>query len=174
MALISAVQAALPELEIIAEDLGFLTPAVKKLLSDSGFPGMRILEFGFESRDGQSRDLPHNYPVHSVAYVGTHDNMTAMQWLNEAPPEQVAFAVDYLNLTEREGLAYGMVRGLLGSPAAFAVVQMQDYLSLGAAARMNQPSTLGCNWQWRMTREQFAALDRGRIRRYTELYGRLR
>ena len=81
MALISAVQAALPELEIIAEDLGFLTPAVKKLLSDSGFPGMRILEFGFESRDGQSRDLPHNYPVHSVAYVGTHDNMTAMQWL---------------------------------------------------------------------------------------------
>ena len=174
MTLISAVQAALPELKIIAEDLGFLTPAVKKLLSDSGFPGMRILEFGFESRDGQSRDLPHNYPVHSVAYVGTHDNMTAMQWLNEAPPEQVAFAVDYLNLTEREGLAYGMVRGLLDSPAALAVVQMQDYLSLGAAARMNQPSTLGCNWQWRMTREQFAALDRGRIRRYTELYGRLR
>lgn len=174
MALVRAIQSALPQLEIIAEDLGFLTPAVKKLLSESGYSGMRVMEFGFESADAQSRDLPHNYPVHSIAYIGTHDNMTAMQWLQEAAPEQVGFAVDYLNLTEHEGLTYGMVRGLFASPAVLAVVQMQDYLALGGEARMNLPSTLGCNWQWRMTGEQFSSLDRDRIRYYTTIYGRMR
>lgn len=135
MALVRAIQSALPQLEIIAEDLGFLTPAVKKLLSESGYSGMRVMEFGFESADAQSRDLPHNYPVHSIAYIGTHDNMTAMQWLQEAAPEQVGFAVDYLNLTEHEGLTYGMVRGLFASPAVLAVVQMQDYPRALAARR---------------------------------------
>ena len=132
------------------------------------------MEFGFESADAQSRDLPHNYPVHSIAYIGTHDNMTAVQWLQEASPEQVGFAVDYLNLTEHEGLNFGMIRGLLGSPAVLAVIQMQDYLALGGEARMNTPSTLGSNWQWRMTKEQFASLDRDRIRYYTTIYGRMR
>ena len=174
MSLVQAIRDALPQLEIIAEDLGFLTPAVKKLLSDSGFPGMRVMEFGFESADAQSRDLPHNYPVHSIAYIGTHDNMTAVQWLQEASPEQVGFAVDYLNLTEHEGLNFGMIRGLLGSPAVLAVIQMQDYLALGGEARMNTPSTLGSNWQWRMTKEQFASLDLDRIRYYTTIYGRMR
>ena len=123
-----------------------------------------IMQFGFESRDGASRDLPHNYPIHSVAYVGTHDNMTAMQWIAEAAPEQVGYAVDYLNLTEREGLANGMIRGLFASPAALTIVQMQDFLALGAQARMNHPSTLGGNWQWRMTEREFASVDRARIR----------
>lgn len=173
MAFVSAIQQALPTLEIIAEDLGFLTPAVRRLLSDSGFPGMRVMEFGFESPEAQSRDLPHNYPAHSVAYVGTHDNMTALQWLQETPPRYVGFAVDYLNLTEREGLTYGMIRGLFGSPAALAVVQMQDYLVLGAEARMNVPSTLGCNWQWRMTAAQFRCVDRKRIRYYVTMFGRV-
>jgi len=174
MGLISAIKTALPKAEIIAEDLGFLTPSVKKLLSDSGLPGMRVLQFGLEATDGASRDLPHNYPVHSIAYVGTHDNMTAMQWLQESTPHQVGFAVDYLNLTEREGMTYGMIRGLFASPAMLAIVQMQDYLVLGREARMNAPSTLGCNWQWRMTQKQFDAIDRGRIHYYTRMFGRLR
>lgn len=174
MAFIGAVKAALPKLPIIAEDLGFLSPGARKLLADSGFPGMRVMQFGLESRSGSSADLPHNYPTHSVAYIGTHDNMTAMQWLRESDPSCVGFAVDYLNLTEREGLAYGCIRGLFASAAALAIVQMQDYLSLGAEARMNRPATLGGNWTWRMLPQQWASLDRARIRYYTEIYGRLR
>ena len=174
MALVNAIREALPGLSIIAEDLGFLTPEVRRLLSDSGFPGMRIMQFGFESRDGASRDLPHNYPIHSVAYVGTHDNMTAMQWIAEAAPEQVGYAVDYLNLTEREGLANGMIRGLFASPAALTIVQMQDFLALGAQARMNHPSTLGGNWQWRMTEREFASVDRARIRYFAAMFARER
>lgn len=174
MALLSAVQAALPGLSVIAEDLGYLSDGARRLLEESGYPGMRVLQFGFESRDGASRDLPHNHPVHSVAYIGTHDNMTAMQWIADTAPEQVAFAVDYLNLTEREGYAAGLIRGLYASPAALAIVQMQDLLGLGAGARMNRPATSEGNWRWRMTGEQFAAADPARWRYYAALFGRAR
>ena len=127
---------------IIAEDLGFLTPSVQKLLEDTGYPGMKVLEFAFDSRDGGGRVYqPHNYPAHCVAYVGTHDNDTALGWLSTARPEDVALAREYLHLDPAEGENWGMMRAIWSSAAGCAIVQMQDLLGLGSEGRMNTPST---------------------------------
>lgn len=137
--------------QIIAEDLGFLTPSVHRLLEESGYPGMKVLEFAFDSRDGGGRAYqPHRYPRHCVAYVGTHDNPTALGWFAEASPEDAAYAREYLGIQGPADAARGMMRGIWASPADVAVVQMQDLLGLGAEARINTPSTLGGNWRWRM------------------------
>lgn len=148
--LFRAINGALGKQPIIAEDLGFLTPSVHRLLKDSGYPGMKVLEFAFDSRDGGGRGYqPHNIPVNSIAYVGTHDNATAMGWLEDADPADVAYAREYLGLVEGEE-NWGLMRGIWSSPAEVAVVQMQDLLGLGAEGRINVPSTLGGNWCWRM------------------------
>lgn len=118
---------------------------------DTGFPGMKVLEFGFGDPGEDSEYLPHNYPVHSVAYPGTHDNDTILGWLDSLTPEQAKFARHYLRLSRREGLHWGVLRSLWASPAQLTVVQMQDLLGLDRRARMNTPSTLGGNWQWRGT-----------------------
>ena len=159
---------------IIAEDLGFLTPSVQKLLEDTGYPGMKVLEFAFDSRDGGGRVYqPHNYPAHCVAYVGTHDNDTALGWLSTARPEDVALAREYLHLDPAEGENWGMMRAIWSSAAGCAIVQMQDLLGLGSEGRMNTPSTLGGNWQWRaLPGFDSPALAR-RVRRQMELYERL-
>ena len=135
--------------DIIAEDLGFLTPSVKKLLKQSGYPGMKILEFAFDSRDTGSDYLPHCYPTHCVVYTGTHDNDTIQGWMASAPKKDVSFAKAYLRLSKREGYHWGMMRSAWASPADLAVMQFQDLLGLGSEARMNIPSTLGDNWKWR-------------------------
>ena len=135
--------------DIIAEDLGFLTPSVGQLLKDTGYPGMKILEFAFDSRDNGSDYLPHCYGPHCVVYAGTHDNDTIQGWMVSAPEKDVAFAKEYLRLTEAEGYHWGMMRGAWASPADLAIMQMQDVLGLGNEARMNTPSTLGGNWCWR-------------------------
>ena len=146
---IDAVRNALPELEFIAEDLGFVTPQVRHLQEYSGYPGMKVLQFAFDSREAGDY-LPHRYPVNSVCYTGTHDNLTLKQWFEEAAPEDVAAARDYLKLTEEEGLIKGMIRGCMESISKLCVVQMQDYMELGGFARMNFPGTLsGNNWTWR-------------------------
>ena len=151
MKLFDAVHAALGPCDLVAEDLGFLTPEVHAMLDASGFPGMKVLEFAFDRRDGGGRAYqPHNYPHHCIAYVGTHDNSTALGWLEVADPADVAEARAYLNLTPGEGEGWGMMRGIWSSPADTAIVQMQDVLGLGDEARMNTPSTLGGNWCWRM------------------------
>ncbi len=154
IALFQAVEAALGKQDIIAEDLGFLTEGVYEMLHQSGFPGMRVLQFGFDSRDdnGQSDNiyLPHSYPKHCVAYVGTHDNDTFRGWLQSAPAADVAAARRYLRLSPSEGEVVGAMRSLWASSADLTILQMQDLLDLGNAARMNTPSTLGGNWQWRM------------------------
>ncbi len=169
---IRAVQQALPELAFIAEDLGYVTPQVRKLQQDSGYPGMKVLEFAFDSRE-ESDYLPHLYPVDSVCYTGTHDNVTLKQWLAEALPEDVAYARDYLGLNRKEGWIWGMIRGAMGSVSRLCVVQMQDYLELGKEARMNYPGTLSVdNWTWRAA-EGFASGELAqRIRKVTRLYGR--
>lgn len=171
MKLIRAVKAALPDVRIIAEDLGFLTPEVKRLLSESGFPGMRVLQFGFEPL-GNSRELPHNYPQHCVAYTGTHDNSPILGWMQGASEREAAFAVDYLGLNEREGMAYGFLRGILNSSADLAIAQMQDYLELGEAARMNNPGTLGW-WQYRAKDGDFSDALADRICYYAKMSGRI-
>ena len=172
--LFAAVEAALGARKIIAEDLGFLTPSVHALRDASGFPGMKVLEFAFDSRDGGGSDYqPHNYPRNCVAYIGTHDNDTAVGWLASADPEDVAYAKEYLRLSEAEGYHWGMMRALWGSVADTVVVQMQDVLGLGGEARMNVPSTVGTNWKWRAGADYLAPGLAQRLRHEMKLYGRL-
>ena len=172
MDFISAVRAALPEFDSIAEDLGYVTPEVKKLLEDSGFPGMKVIQFAFDSHEAGNY-LPYTYPVNSVCYSGTHDNLTLKQWLDESITSDVQHAIDYLGLNEREGYVKGMIRGCMASVSDLCIVQMQDYLELGAESRMNCPGVLGGNWTWRakpgFADDALAAY----IRTVTERYGRL-
>ena len=173
MKLFRAVEAALGRQDIIAEDLGFLTPAVKQLLEDSGYPGLKVLQFAFDSRDDTSF-LPHTYGRRCVAYVGTHDNDTAVGWLHTAPPADRDHAIDYLKLTETEGYHWGMMRGIWSTAADMTIVQAQDLLGLGSEARMNVPSTVGTNWKWRALPGAFSTQLAGRLRHETQLYGRAR
>ena len=164
----------LPDLDFIAEDLGFVTPEVRQLQLDSGYPGMKVLEFAFDSRE-ESNYLPHLYPEDSVCYTGTHDNVTLKQWFDEASAEDVAYAKAYLGLNPEEGFIWGMIRGAMGSVSRLCVVQMQDYLELGKPARMNFPGTLSAaNWTWRAQPDFASDALAARIRETTRLYGRLR
>ncbi len=169
---IRAVQRALPGLKLIAEDLGYLTPEVLRLRDESGLPGMKVLEFAFDSRE-PSDYLPHNYTRNSVCYTGTHDNMTMRQWFDTASPDAAAYAREYLALTEQEGLVWGCIRSAMASVSDLAVIQMQDYLDLGGEARMNFPGTTGSNWGWRAADGYLDASLARRIRSLTTLYGRL-
>ena len=171
-ALFAAIKKKLGEPRIIAEDLGFLTDDVNALLRKCGYPGMKVLEFGFDSRDGGDY-RPHGYPVNSIAYVGTHDNEPVNGWMATAAPEDVARAVRYLNLTKQEGYHWGMMRGIWASAAELSIVQAQDLLGLGYEARMNTPSTLGGNWCWRAKRGAFNDRLAVKLHDLTELYGRL-
>ncbi|MDD5863327.1 MAG: 4-alpha-glucanotransferase [Firmicutes bacterium] len=171
---IRAIQKALPGLNFIAEDLGFVTPEVRQLQLDSGYPGMKVLEFAFDSRE-ESDYMPHLYPVDSVCYTGTHDNVTLKQWFDEAAPEDVACAKAYLGLNRQEGYIRGMIRGCMSSVSRLCVVQMQDYLELGKEARMNFPGTLSSdNWTWRAKKGFDSDKLAQRIRETTRLYGRLK
>ena len=143
-----AVQKTLPELPLIAEDLGYLTPEVLALRDETGYPGMKVLQFAFDSRE-PSLYLPHTYIENTVCYTGTHDNMTLCQWLSESKPDVIAYAREYMGLNEEEGLARGVLRTALGSVSRLCIVQLQDYLGLGSEARMNFPGTMGNNWTWR-------------------------
>lgn len=172
MDFVRAIQAALPQVQLIAEDLGFLTQPVLDMLSNSGLPGMKVLEFAFDSRE-PSEYLPHTYPVNSVCYTGTHDNMTMRQWFDTATPEALAYAKEYMALTEEEGLVWGTIRTAMSSVSKLCVVQMQDYLDLGGEARMNFPGTMtDCNWTWRAKGGVFTADLAQRIHHLTQLYGR--
>lgn len=163
----------LPELSFIAEDLGYLTPEVKQLQKDSGYPGMKVLEFAFDSRE-PSDYLPHRYTPNSVCYLGTHDNMTMRQWFDEAKEDDVAYAKEYMGLSEEEGYVWGMVRGGMSSVSETFVAQMQDYLGLGAQGRMNFPGTLSdANWTWRAKAGVFTQELAAKIRAMTKLYGRI-
>ena len=173
IAFFKAVNKALGRKDIIAEDLGFLTPSVRKLLKDSGYPGMKVLEFAFDSRDGENDYLPHRYPAHCVVYAGTHDNDTIQGWMASAPKKDVSFAKAYLRLSKREGYHWGMMRGAWASPADLAVMQFQDLLGLGPEARMNIPSTLGNNWKWRTLSGSFDEKLAKRLRRDMAVYQRL-
>ena len=173
MDFIRTIQQALPNLEFIAEDLGFITPEVRKLQQDSGYPGMKVLEFAFDSRE-ESDYMPHLYPVDSVCYTGTHDNVTLKQWFDEAAPEDVACAKTYLGLNREEGYIRGMIRGCMGSVSRLCVVLMQDYLELSKEARMNFPGTLSsANWTWRAEKGFDSDALAARIYAATKLYGRV-
>ena len=175
MDFVGAIKRALPDLPIIAEDLGYVTQEVKDLLRSSGYPGMKVMEFAFDTREPSAKDyLPHCYPENSVVYTGTHDNLTLKQWFDEAAAEDIENAVRYLGLNEAEGYVWGMIRGAMGSVSKLCIIQMQDYLEVGREGRMNHPGTLtSANWTWR-ARPGFASEALAtKIRTATELYGRM-
>ena len=138
-----------PDCPIIAEDLGTLTREVREMLQFTGYPGMKVMQFGFEP--GQNSEyLPHNYQKNCVAYIGTHDNDTFMGWLDAQPDYVQEFASAYLRLKKDETVPWGAVQTLLASVADVSIVMLQDLLGLGSEARINEPSTLGNNWMWRL------------------------
>lgn len=162
----------LPELSIIAEDLGFLTEDVRKLVKESGFPGMKVLQFAFDSRE-KNDYLPHNYTKNCVVYTGTHDNTTTEDWKLSAPPEDVAFARRYLGIGPEDDFTGAMIRAAQASVADTCIIPLQDYMRLGAQARINTPGTVGGNWRWRVTQKALTSELAQSIRQTTELYGRL-
>lgn len=161
----------LGELPIIAEDLGFLTDEVYELIEKTGFPGMKVLQFAFES-GAESEHLPHNYTRNCVVYTGTHDNNTIIGWVKKAGKRELLFARDYLKLSFEEGFNWGFIRGAFSSTADTCIIPMQDYLGLGDEARMNTPSTLGNNWVWRMKEDALTDELAEKIAKLTRIYGR--
>ena len=181
--LFTAIRNTLGELPIIAEDLGVITPDVVALREEFRFPGMRILQFGFGG-DSKNIDLPHNYVPNVVAYTGTHDNDTTVGWFNSVAgdgstrtAEQIererAFCLNYLN-TKGEEIHWDFIRAVLASVADTAIVPLQDLLGLGTEARMNLPNSTEGNWAWRYDSGQLSDEIAARLRKLTELYGRIK
>lgn len=169
MKLFRALNAAVPELPIIAEDLGVMTDKVRALLRSTGFPGMRVMIFAFNRFDDNDH-LPHNYPVNSIVYTSTHDSQSICeQILDICEPADAEFAKAYIRWDEREPMAWSAIRTLFASPASIAMTTMQDLLNLGADARMNIPSTLGGNWTWRVRPEGINRDVAAFLRRVTDV-----
>ena len=174
MDLFQAIEAKLGRPNIIAEDLGFLTDTVLKMLEDSGFPGMKVLQFAFDP-SAESSYLPHNYSRNCVVYTGTHDNDTTRSWYHSESKATRDFAKEYMNLQrlDEDNLAWDFVRLAMGSVADLCITPMQDFLNLDGEARINMPSTLGGNWAWRMKKGQFDKETVKKMARMTKIYGRL-
>ena len=163
--------------EVIAEDLGYVTDSVRQLVQDSGFPGMKVLEFAFDSRDsGSANDyLPHNYQENAVVYTGTHDNETVAGWFDTICTEDRALARNYLcdYYTPEEEIYKPFIALAMGSVAKYCIVPIQDYLGLDNSCRINKPSTIGCNWRWRVTQQQLSRELQQDILAQTMRYGRM-
>lgn len=158
--------------KVIAEDLGFLTPSVIRLVKKTGYPGMKILQFAFDAGN-DSEYLPHNYDKNCVVYTGTHDNDTTVGFIQNMPEKDKKFAKKYLGHKNDKKLCFEIVRAALSSCADTAVIPMQDYLELDSSARINIPSTLGCNWKWRMDKDALDPKLAKKIYKMAKLYGRL-
>ena len=171
------VEQALGWKQVIAEDLGYVTDSVRRLVQESGFPGMKVLEFAFDSRDsGCANDyLPHNYPENSVAYTGTHDNETLAGWWKSITPEEQKMARNYLcdQYTPQSKLGKCFISLILRSRAALCVIPMQDYMGLDNRSRINKPSTVGTNWKWRLTEADLTGELKAEIYGMTLRYGRM-
>lgn len=170
------VKEALGDKEIIAEDLGYVTDSVRRLVAETGYPGMKVLEFAFDSRDsGCASDyLPHNYPENCVAYTGTHDNETIAGWFDSIKPEEQKLARDYLcdHYTPVEELHLPFISLVMRSQARMCIIPLQDYLGLGNDCRINTPSTVGENWRWRLVPGQMSEAVTEEIGMVTRRYGR--
>ncbi|MBR3834672.1 MAG: 4-alpha-glucanotransferase [Lachnospiraceae bacterium] len=163
--------------EVIAEDLGYVTDSVRWLVSESGFPGMKVFEFAFDSRDsGSANDyLPHNYIPNSVVYSGTHDNETLKGWFEAISDEERQMARDYIcdYHTPDDKIYLSFISTILMSKSDLSIIPMQDYLGLDNTCRTNTPSTVGKNWKWRVTNEQLSTKLRDKLRELAMRYGRM-
>lgn len=171
MALVGVLRDWFAGTRFIAEDLGYPSPDVVQLLSDSGFPGMKVLEFAFDSKDS-SDYLPHAYIPNCACYGGTHDNETLTGWIAEVTPDDRDKAIAYLGLNEEEGYTWGLIRGGMSSVANLFVTQMQDYLELDNTARMNTPGIPEGNWQWRMLPDAITEEMTEKLLNITKMYDR--
>lgn len=166
---VDALKRNVPEVRVIAEDLGNITDRVRDLVCYSDFPGMKILQFGFE---GSEEYLPHSYTRHSVAYTGTHDNPTMKQWSLICDDEALSFAKKYLDVNNNVNLVNDCIRALFMSVSETVIIPIQDWLELGSEARMNVPSTSDGNWVWRLSKEMLTSQLSERIADMTRLYNR--
>ena len=173
MDFIHAMKTQLPHVDMIAEDLGMMTQEVYDLRDASGYPGMKVLGFAFDSEE-PCEHLPYLYTPNTVCYTVTHDNMTTRQWLDTASEKVIRYAAEYMNLTPQEGYVWGMIRTALASVSNLCIIPMQDYLELGEEGRMNLPgSQTDKNWTWRATGGYLYPGLAQRIHRLTKIYGRL-
>lgn len=170
--LFNAIKEELGEINVIAEDLGFLTDEVMRFLNETGFPGMKVLQFAFDARE-ESNYLPHTYINNCIAYTGTHDNDTFRGWFEvTGNKSDIDYCKEYLALTEEEGYNWGFIRGAWSSVSDVSVALMQDFLNLGNETRVNVPSTLGTNWKWRAKEGSYTDELADKIYKYTKMYGR--
>lgn len=169
--LLEAVSGVLNGAAIIAEDLGLITPTVTALRERAGYPGMKLMELAFDSGPGNS-NLPHHYTPNTVVYGGTHDNETLAGYFNHIQGAELTYAKDYLQVKRRTDLPRAVIHAAYASVADTVLLQMQDWLGLDNQARMNHPSTLGGNWQWRMLPGSLTDELAQEIRQLTERYGR--
>ena len=162
----------LGDLPIVAENLGFIDAKAEKLLDDSGYPGMKILQFAFPGED--NLDRPHHYTQNSVAYTGTHDNDVVNGWYEKLSESEKELVSEYLNRRDDEAITEAMIRGIYSSVSDYAIVTMQDLLDKDATSRMNVPSTVGGNWEWRMVAEDLTEERKEFLRNITVRYSRER
>lgn len=174
--LFNAIKKELGERDIIAEDLGFITDNVRKLLSETGFAGMKVFEFAFDSRDDNGTDtyLPHNYQRNCIAYTETHDNEPVTSWFSGLPKNEKSFVRAYLcdKYTPDNEIAIPFISRIMQSNAKLCIIPLQDYMKTGRESRINTPQTVGNNWRWRIGRNDLSAELCQLVRSVTKLYGR--
>lgn len=172
--LFSKINEKLGDIQVIAEDLGYITDSVKKLVEDTGYPGMKVLQFAFDSREAGDY-LPYNYNQNSVVYTGTHDNDTIKGWYSVINENDKKFANDYMNNQniDLENISWDFIKLAFSSVSKLAIIPIQDYLCLGKESRINIPSTLGGNWTWRIIDSDINDKLAEKIYKVTKLYGRL-
>lgn len=162
-----------PNMKVIAEDLGFSTARVRRLLEKNGFAGMKVLEFAFDS-GSENEHLPHNYREKSVVYTGTHDNPTALEWALAAKQSALDYAAEYMSAEPMPTeVSQGLIKLAEASVAEFCIIPVQDWLSLGGEARINTPATAKDNWRWRLGENEFNEKIQEKMYKTTALYGRL-
>lgn len=174
--LFHAARARLGEIRIIAEDLGYITDSVRRLVQECGFPNMKVLEFAFDSRDssGPAEYLPYSYGKNCVVYTGTHDNETLLGWLDNIQPQELEMIGKYIGRKFKDSreIVPELIRLAQASTADTCIIPIQDYLCLDNGARINKPSTVGTNWKWRIAERQLGGGLAEKIREYALLYGR--
>mgnify|MGYP000890739023 FL=1 len=158
-------------LPLIAEDLGYLTPEVSRLLEETGYPGLKVLQFAFDP-DGESVYLPHRFSHNCVVYTGTHDNDTTQGWYAKLSDAEKAFLDEYIGGVLPECVHWQLIRLAMGSVADVCIIPMQDVLGLPGEARMNTPQTAQGNWRWRLQEGQFDEKTVQALARLTALFGR--